>query len=143
MIYKREIISNNAGTFAVSCAIGLKKIGNLISVSDNSRSDVLGTTSGSSSLGYTSGEGSAGSRAYSQASSSSRVQTSSKIAQNTQAKLSRVSGTKIGTVSSPYRSIVNNPYNLKSSVYTGPKDIDTSSSGAINLFEPHVNESKL
>jgi len=142
LIYKREIVANNAGTFAVSCAVGLKKIGNLVSVSDTSSTDTMGT--GTSSLGYSSGEGSAGSRAYKQGSSNSRVQTSSKISQTTQAKMSRVSGTKIGiATSSPFRANTSNPYNLKVSKYTGPVDIDTNSSGAINLFEPHINEKKI
>lgn len=142
LIYKREIIVNNAGTFAVSCAVGLKKIGNLVGVSDTSNSDVA--TSSGSKLGYSSGEGSSGSRSYSQASSNSRVQTSSKISQTTQAKLSRVSGVKLGVATStPYKNSNSNPYNLKSSSYTGPKDIDTSSSGAINLFKPHINERRI
>lgn len=149
LIYKREIIANNAGTFAVSCAVGLKRIGNLVDVYDKSNTDVMSSSTRSrytsySLLGYNSGEGSSGSITYSQASSNARVETSASISSTTQSTRSRVSGGGIAVGSaSPLRESISNPYNLKSSKYNGPAHIDTNSSGAVNLYKPHIDEKKI
>lgn len=125
---KVETIRNNSGTFAVTSVIGMKKIGNLLTVADTSK------VSSSSSL---TGEGSRGYHSYKLGSKASQTAKSAQNHSSTQSTQSRISNSTSVTYSAP------NPYGLKSNSFTGSKYIDTKSSGAVNLLEPHINEKRL
>lgn len=138
IVYKKEVVRNNSGTFAVSCALGLKHIGNLAEISDS----VSSSGTGGGYAGYSGAEGSSGSRSYSMGTKASSVAASKTNAKATQSKTTRTSSGGGHYVMSPVARL-NNIYNLKSSNYSGPEYINTSSSGATITLEPHVTESKL
>lgn len=140
--YKKEIIRNNNGTFAVSCNVGLKRIADLISMSDSSSSG----SGGGGSLGYRGAEGNTGSRSHSMGTTAAQTQRSASNASSTQSNVSRVSRDAskgiVNTVSASKdrRETLRKSYNLKKNYYGGPEYIDTKSSGATVTLKPHITE---
>lgn len=125
--YKEEVIRNSSGTFVVACTIGMKKIGNLREVSDTS--EVSSRSTGEGGGGYTS---------YSFKSKKSQTAKSAVNKSKTQSTISRISGN-----GGQYSVNTPNPYNLKSNKFSGPEYINTMSSGAVHIYEPHIEERKI